>query len=266
MNGVGEHLQDQTNTNVIANFKNFTFSGYPQYVAYASACDIFGDEAPAVAKSVKSAIPDYAKAVAASSDGAIDAAALEKLYQVQYELLFETEMPVAEILLAASETALVIPFWGTLPFAQGNIHISANNISAPALINPNYFMFPLDTKFQGAIGNYVRKTLATEPLKGLLGEETGPGLAAVPENATPEQWAEYLKTTYSANNHPVATAAMLPRELGGVVASDLKVYGTSNLRVVDASVLPQQLVGHLSSTLYAVAEKAADIIKDDLKH
>lgn len=54
---------------------------------------------------------------------------------------------------------------------------------------------------------------------------------------------------------------MMPYELGGVVDSNLTVYGTTNVRVVDASILPFQVCGHLASTLYAVAEKAADIIK-----
>jgi choline dehydrogenase-like flavoprotein len=54
---------------------------------------------------------------------------------------------------------------------------------------------------------------------------------------------------------------MLPRSRGGVVSPELRVYGTRNVRVVDASVLPFQVCGHLTSTLYAVAEKAADMIK-----
>lgn len=57
---------------------------------------------------------------------------------------------------------------------------------------------------------------------------------------------------------------MLPRELGGVVDSNLKVYGTSNVRVVDASILPFQTSGHLTSTLYAVAERISDVIKGSL--
>lgn len=55
----------------------------------------------------------------------------------------------------------------------------------------------------------------------------------------------------------------MPRELGGVVDSHLKVYGTQNVRVVDASIMPFQVSGHLSSTVYAIAEKAADMIKED---
>lgn len=64
-----------------------------------------------------------------------------------------------------------------------------------------------------------------------------------------------------SNFHPVGTASMLPREKGGVVDADLKVYGTENVRVIDASIIPFQVCGHLTSTVYAVAEKAADIIK-----
>lgn len=69
----------------------------------------------------------------------------------------------------------------------------------------------------------------------------------------------------ASNSHPIGTAAMMPKVLGGVLDSNLKVYGTTNLRVVDASVIPFQISGHLTATIYAIAEKASDLIKADMK-
>ena len=111
-----------------------------------------------------------------------------------------------------------------------------------------------------------------------LAAETTPGYEVVPVNATDEQWAEWIKhscksksrlvalltVTVTTNSHPLGTAAMMPRDLGGVVNEKLTVYGTSNIRVVDASVMPFQVSGHLTSTIYAIAEKASDIIKADM--
>lgn len=57
---------------------------------------------------------------------------------------------------------------------------------------------------------------------------------------------------------------MLPREKGGVVNEKLILYGIDNLRVVDASIFPLIPRGNIISTVYAVAEKAADIIKEGL--
>lgn len=67
-----------------------------------------------------------------------------------------------------------------------------------------------------------------------------------------------------SNSHPLGTTAMMSRELGGVVDERLKVYGTCNVRVVDAGVMPFQVSGHLTSTIYAIAEKASDMIKEDI--
>jgi choline dehydrogenase-like flavoprotein len=58
--------------------------------------------------------------------------------------------------------------------------------------------------------------------------------------------------------HPIGTCSM-----GDCVDSRLKVNGVRNLRVVDASVFPNHVSGNIVASVYAVAEKAADIIKAD---
>ena len=79
----------------------------------------------------------------------------------------------------------------------------------------------------------------------------------------PSRVLQWLIQSASAqpNYHPIGSASMMSRDLGGVVDPFLKVYGTRNVRVVDASVMPFQVSGHLTSTLYALSEKAAEIIK-----
>jgi choline dehydrogenase-like flavoprotein len=49
--------------------------------------------------------------------------------------------------------------------------------------------------------------------------------------------------------------------MGSVVDERLKVHGIRGLRVVDASVMPTQISGNVMATVYAISEKAADMIK-----
>lgn len=58
--------------------------------------------------------------------------------------------------------------------------------------------------------------------------------------------------------HPCGSVAM-----GDALDSRLKVKGAKNLRVADASVFPNHVSGNIVSSVYAMAEKAADLIKAD---
>ena len=56
---------------------------------------------------------------------------------------------------------------------------------------------------------------------------------------------------------------MLPKEKGGVIDARLRVYGVKGLRIIDASVFPMVPRGNIQSTIYDVAERAADLAKED---
>jgi hypothetical protein len=74
---------------------------------------------------------------------------------------------------------------------------------------------------------------------------------------------EVVRQSMGSIFHPAGTCAMMPREKGGVVDSRLRVYGVGGVRVVDASVFPLQPASHIVVSVYSVAEKAADMIKED---
>ena len=51
--------------------------------------------------------------------------------------------------------------------------------------------------------------------------------------------------------------------MGDALDSKLKVKGTSNVRVIDASAFPNHVSGNIVSSVYALAEKGADLVKED---
>ncbi|OOF90880.1 GMC oxidoreductase, partial [Aspergillus carbonarius ITEM 5010] len=257
---VGENLQDQTN-NAFAWESNGLLTGLATFSALTSVDQLYGEDVSALAASINATLTTYAKAVYNASNGAVNETNLLEAFNLQYDLIFNSQVPYAEIVFAPSGESFNVEYWPLQPFSRGSVHITSANASDLPAINPNYFMFEQDVSAQIDVARYIRKALGTAPLSGIVGDEVSPGLSLLPANSTDSAWNDWVVAHYRPNYHPVGTASMLPREKGGVVDTELRVYGTKNVRVVDASVLPFQLSGHLTSTLYAVAEKASDLIK-----
>ncbi|KAL2834369.1 hypothetical protein BDW59DRAFT_46795 [Aspergillus cavernicola] len=257
---VGENLQDQTN-NALTWESNDLLTGLATFSALPSVNQLYGDSVSALASFVNASLASYATAVSKASHGAVKESNLLDALKLQYDLIFKSQVPYTEIVFAPSGQSFAAEYWPLLPFSRGNVHIQSANTSQLPAINPNYFMFEQDATAQVDVAKYIRKAFGTAPLSGIVGDEVSPGVDLLPRNSSDSTWNNWVLANYRPNYHPVGTASMLPREKGGVVDPELKVYGTKNVRVVDASVLPFQLCGHLTSTLYAVAEKASDLIK-----
>ena len=262
---VGENLQDQLNNELVyeppSNFTSSYDNGGGLFVAYPSASQILGSNESSVAEDLKSQLSAYAEAVAAENGNVTKASDLLEFFQIQYDLIFMNEVPYAEVLIYVSEGVWGGQYWGLLPFSRGSVHISETNSTTKPTINPRYFMVDYDIELQVSTAKFMRDVFSTGPFASVAGTETSPGYDALPTDASFEAWTSWVFDGYRSNFHPVATAAMMPKEKGGVVDTELKVYGTTNVRVVDASIMPFQVCGHLVSTLYAIAERASDMIK-----
>lgn len=73
-----------------------------------------------------------------------------------------------------------------------------------------------------------------------------------------EQMRTAVRDICMSEYHVCGSVAM-----GAATDTKLVVLGTKNVRCVDASVFPNHVSGNIVSSVYAAAEKAADIIKDD---
>ncbi|KAF8678160.1 Alcohol oxidase [Rhizoctonia solani] len=141
------------------------------------------------------------------------------------------------------------------PASRGTSHVVSSDALAKPAIDPRYMSAASDVELLAAAVRFiVRLSKAGTMGPRVIGETMGAETAD-------QDVKEYVKNKFEPVYHPIGTCSMLPFEDGGVVDSQLKVYGTANLRVVDASVIPIHLSCHIQSTVYAIAEKASDIIK-----
>ena len=122
---------------------------------------------------------------------------------------------------------------------------------------------PWDVMVQERLMVYMRRLYATATVQSTLAPlntEVLPGITSIPANASSDVWGSYIKQNLAPVWHAVGTAGMRKREWGGVVDERFRVYGVNGLRVVDASVIPLEINGNPTSTIYALAEKAAEDI------
>ncbi|GLB03164.1 hypothetical protein AtubIFM57258_007740 [Aspergillus tubingensis] len=143
------------------------------------------------------------------------------------------------------------------PLSRGSVHLSSSQPTDKLIIDPDYLSHPLDIKLMAEHFKTLHSLPTCSPLSGILGSAPGPS----PETQDSSVVEETLRASVVAAHHFCGTAIMAPREKGGVVDTELRVYGTGNLRVVDASVFPTVTVANPMSTVYAVAERAAEIIR-----
>jgi choline dehydrogenase-like flavoprotein len=142
------------------------------------------------------------------------------------------------------------------PLSRGTVHLNLTSPYSSPIIDPRVFTNPIDLSFMLSNLRFGRKWFQAPSQSPLTPVEIIPGL-----NLTSDEDLIAAVRTYSTPSigHALGTCAMMKKELGGVVGSDLTVHGVQGLSVVDASIMPLAPGTHLDATVYAVAEKVSSI-------
>jgi hypothetical protein len=146
------------------------------------------------------------------------------------------------------------------PLSRGTITLNNTHPEAYPVVQWNTFQNPVDADIMVALVKYNRKHWASKELAKYNPVEAAPG----PGYQTDEeiiQGSIGKRTLQPTFAHLSGSCSMMPEDLGGCVSNELLVYGVKQLSVVDASIIPLIPAAHLQATMYAVAEKASDLIK-----
>jgi choline dehydrogenase len=137
--------------------------------------------------------------------------------------------------------------------SRGSVAIRSTNPQEPPAIRYNYLATENDRRVMVDGLKVVRRICNAPPLSGYVVGEEFPGAKV----KTDEELLDFVRRAGETVFHPASTCSM-----GKVVDEKLRVKGVGGLRVVDASVMPSVPSGNINASVIAVAEKAADLVKE----
>lgn len=142
------------------------------------------------------------------------------------------------------------------PASRGTVHVTSSDPAKSPAIDPAYLSNPADVDVLAAGMEFCDKIASSAPLKDKIQRRAHPppGVQLGDREQAKAAVSDFCMTEY----HPCGTCA-----IGQVVDERLTVNGVKGLRVCDASVFPGNVSGNILSSVYAVAERAADMIKED---
>nr|WP_261841615.1 choline dehydrogenase [Aliamphritea ceti] len=144
------------------------------------------------------------------------------------------------------------------PTSTGHIELKSNNPAEYPAIHPNYLATEEDQKTAIESIKVTRSIVNAPALKPLIQEEHEPGI----QHQTDEELLEYARNRATTIYHPTGTCKMGHDDMA-VVDDRLRVHGIEGLRVVDASIMPLIVSGNTNAPTIMIAEKAADMMKED---
>ena len=161
--------------------------------------------------------------------------------------------------VAVVENGFTIGVSPMRPASRGTLSITSADPYAPPVLDPGYFTDPADVQVVLAGISAARRIAGSAALAEWGVEETSPGPLVVDEPSL----RAFVQRSFGSYCHPVGTC-MLGEDAMSVVDSELRVHGLDGLRVADGSVIPAIPSNNTNATVYAIAERAADLMRGRL--
>lgn len=184
-----------------------------------------------------------------------------------YNLMNVEDDIVQELMKMILEGDLILAASTLLrPKSKGALELRSTDPADPVKIYANYLAERDDVETLLKSVNVIKaltKTSALQKYKMTLKHLDLPGCKdKVPDSE--EYWECSIRQIATTLFHPAGTAKMGTKDdPTAVVDSRLRVHGVQTLRVIDASIMPNIVSGNINSPVMAIAEKGADLVKED---
>lgn len=144
------------------------------------------------------------------------------------------------------------------PESRGSIHIKSPAADTKPAIWANFLSAHIDRDCTIAGMQIARKIMQHASIAQYIDFEQHPG-SGVQSN---DEWLDYARRTGQTMYHLVGTCKMGADRMA-VVDHRLRVRGIVGLRVIDASIMPTPPSGNTYAPTLMLAEKGADMIKQE---
>ncbi|MEM1384534.1 MAG: GMC family oxidoreductase N-terminal domain-containing protein [Pseudomonadota bacterium] len=145
------------------------------------------------------------------------------------------------------------------PRSRGRVGIRSADPFAQPVIEPNYFDDEEDMAEAIDAAHFVRRLSRAPSLTAVIESTISP----TEDKACDATLGDFIRDQAWTVFHPCGTCRIGTDPAQSVVDPRLRVHGVDGLRVVDASVFPNITSGNINAPTIMVAEKAADLIRED---
>ncbi|GJJ13694.1 hypothetical protein Clacol_007950 [Clathrus columnatus] len=154
------------------------------------------------------------------------------------------------------------------PKSSGEVTLKTNSVWDKPIVDPKWFSDEHDMHVLTRGLRLILKIARVKPFADFADyreDKKYPFLwlgTQDPDALSEEELHGFIRQKSTPAWHPACTARMGKSEDSSVVNSKLQVHGIQSLRIIDASIFPKQISGHPCAPIIAIAEKAADMIKE----